>query len=242
MFKNMAENRAQQATGSAWLVKHPDDTSGKFSLVGLTQSVPVPSGEEETIDIDVLQSSPTGKLGTGKITLEEVDVSVYDHRDNRHRYTELEGQTLDFLSILPDFSGYRFTATIKYVPQPPANGESPMANVHVVPVASSGKPILNTRGLIIEALDWANAIPDTVEVGKAVDFAVKQDVTPTFTIKKVVTDENGAETFEDATSSATNLENKITFTTEGLYIVTATADGYAPWVTTVYAETPKTTL
>ena len=214
-------------------------------MVGLTQSVPVPSGEEETIDIDVLQSSTTGKLGTGKITLEEVDVSVYDHRDNRHRYTELEGQTLDFLSILPDFSGYRFTATIKYVPQPPANGESPMANVHVVPVASSGKPILNTRGLIIEALDWANAIPDIVETGKEVDFAVKQtEASVTYKVQKVVTDENGTETFEKATTSVeyTNSGNKITFNNEGLYIVTAEATGYAPWVTTVYAETPKTTL
>lgn len=232
-FWQYNETRADAGYKSAWLVKLPEN-NGKYSLIGLSSSVPYPFGDTETFDVNVLQSSVIGKI-QGKTTMENVDVPVYHHRDNAYRFNKLAGQVLEFMSINSEFVGYKFSGTLTYKPDTAEASEN-MATVTVTPLSGSEVPVFDARNDIIETLGFASAIDDTVKAGNAVSFAVIQtDVTPTFTVKRIESGTN-KETTATATTDYTLTGSNITFNTYGLFAVTASAVGYAGWTTTVYVE------
>ena len=238
-FWKFDTNRVRNGYKSAWLVKDPEDKSGKFSLIGLTTSVPYPYGEPETSEIDVLQSPNIGLI-SGKVRLETTDVPVYHHRDNAYRYEKLEGKVLQFMSINAEFVGYVFSGTLKYIPDTAENTEN-TATVRVTPASATEKSIKNARPFIIESFCFRDPIPETVKTGEEVDFSVKENATPTYVINKITTDSSTmqeTETIAELSTDYTLTGSKITFNTEGLYVISATSptNEYAPWTTTVYVE------
>lgn len=235
-FWQYDENRAKAGYKSAWLVKNPNDTNanGKYSLIGLTTTVPYPFGDTETFDINVLQSSSIGKV-EGKTSMESVDVSVYHHRDNAYRYNELSGQVLEFMSINSEYVGYKFSGTLKYKPDSAESSEN-TATVTVTPISGSEVPIYDARSEIIETLCIAGVIPETVKIDTIVDFAVKQTgVVPTFSISKIASGTNTS-TIATATTDYVADNSKITFKSTGLFVITISATSYASWTTTVFVE------
>lgn len=235
-FWQYAENRAKAGYKSAWLVKNPNDinSNGKYSMIGLTNSVPYPFGDTESFDINVLQSSTIGKV-EGKISMETVDVSVYHHRDNAYIYNQLAGKVLEFMSINSEYVGYKFKGTIKYKPNSAEASEN-MATVTITPISGSEVPIYDARSEVIETLCLAGVIPETIKINSAVDFSVIQTgATPTFTVHKIASGTN-VKSLATTTTDYTLEGNKITFKTSGLFVVTISATGYASWITSVYVE------
>ena len=232
MFFQYNEDRADTGYKSAWLVKRRGDD--KFSLIGLTSSVPYPYGDTESFDVNVLQSQVIGQV-KGKTTMESVDVPVYHHRDNVLRYEELEDQVLDFMSINSEFVAYRYTGSLEYKPDT-AEAEANMATVTVTVVSASKTAILDARDMIIETLCLSNSIPATEKVGVPIDFAVKQEgASPTFKIVKYE-GENNTKTDMVSDTNYTVEGTKVTFKTGGLMAITVSASGFASWTTTVYVE------
>ena len=227
------ENRARAGYKSAWLVKEAG--ADKYSLVGLTNTVPYPFGDNETFDVNILQGKGIGKI-EGKMSYEATDVPVYHHRDNAYRFMKMQGKVLDFMSINGEFVGYKFSGTLKYKPDSAEASES-MATVTVTPLAGSDTPVLDARNEVIENLCLANVIPETIKVGGEVDFSVKQaDVSSlTFKVVKIASGTN-VETDATLTTDYTIEGNEITFKSTGLMAITISADGYASWTTTVYVE------
>lgn len=232
-FSQYKETRALSGYKSAWLVKHPDDTSGKYSLIGATETAPYVFGSKNTFDYDLLQSAVIGQV-EGKMTLESQDVEVLHHRDNAYRYEKLKGKVLEFMTINAEFVGYKFSGTIDYKPNT-AEAEVNRATVTITPIDATTTPVFNARPEVIETLCFASAIPESIKVGDTIDLSVIQtSASVTYTFTKI-TDGTNAET--DATASFTATTSpKYTASAEGLYAIKATADGYAPWVTTVYVE------
>lgn len=236
MFWKYNEARANAGYKSAWLVKLPEN-GGKYSLIGLSNSVPYPFGDTETFDVNVLQSRTIGKV-EGKITMESVDVPVYHHRDNAYRYNKLAGQVLEFMSINSEFVGYKYSGTLKYKPNT-AEGDVGMATVALTPIAGSEEPVYDVRSEIIDTLCFKGVIPETVNTDTTVDFGVVQNnVTLAFDIKKIASGTNaeGLATADDYTTSG----NTIKFKTAGLFAITAkdSSNTCASWTTTVYVN-PK---
>jgi hypothetical protein len=231
-FWQFDENRAKAGYKSAWLVKKPN--ADKFSLIGLTTTVPYPFGDTESFDINVLQSSTIGKV-EGKFSMENVDVPVYHHRDNAYRFNKLAGQVLEFMSINSEFVGYKFTGTLKYKPDSAEASEN-TATVTVTPLSGSEIPVYDARSEIIETLCIAGVIPETVQVGQTVDFSVKQpNASLTFAVKKIAPSTN-VETNAVEAVDYSFTGNKISFVSTGLMAVTISADNYESWTTTVYVE------
>jgi hypothetical protein len=107
-------------------------------------------------------------------------------------------------------------------------------------MSASDEAIYNARDLIIETLAFANAVPATVTVGSKFSLAVRQkDAVVTVSAKKI-TGENNAKTNATENVTSTNLD-EVTIDAEGLYALTVSAAGYAPWTTTVYVEAASTT-
>lgn len=232
MFWKYSETRGQSGYKSAWLYKLP--TEEKYHLLCATEQVPYVFGDTDSFEIDILQSDTKGKI-QGKASLEPVDVDVLHHRDNAYRFEKLKGVTVDFMSINAEFVGYKFNGTLDYRPNT-AEADVNKATVTITPMSGTTTPIFDARPLIQETLYFKNSIDDTVAVGEAIDFSTQASGT-TFEIKKRTVDvSTGVET--ETSASITPSGNKITFPSEGLYIVTAIASDYASWTTTVYAE-PK---
>ena len=229
-FFQYNETRAQSGYKSAWLVKLPAAT--KYSLLCATESVPYVFGDNETFEFDLLQSPTKGQV-TGKPSLEAQDVEVLHHRDNAYRFMKLEGETLDFLVINSEFVGYKFTGTIVYKPNS-AEADVSKATVTITPMSASVTPVLNARDLIEETLMFKNAISESIALTETVDLSVVQSSAMVQYNAVLITGENNAET--PATGVITTDPTKVSFTTGGLYAITATATGYAPWTTTIFVE------
>jgi hypothetical protein len=231
-FFKYNETRALAGYKSAWLVKHPEDTSGKYSLIGATESVPYVLGDKGSIEFNVLQMPTIGQV-EDKTTLEEVDVEVMHHRDNAYRFEQLKGKVLEFMSVNAEMVGYKFTGTLDYRPNT-AEADIHKATVTITPMSADTTPVYDARSQIIETLCFSSVIPQEIKKTDTINLSVIQTgVTPTYTVYKI--GENNAET--DATASLTTTDvTKATFSATGLFIIKVSATGYAPWVTTVYVS------
>lgn len=231
-FFKYNETRALAGYKSAWLVKHPDDPSGKYSLIGATESVPYVFGDKGTLEFNLLQSPVIGQV-EDKMTLENVDVEVLHHRDNAYRFEQLKGKTLDFMSVNAEMMGYKFVGTLEYRPNT-AESDVNRATVTITPMSAQTTPVYNARPEIIETLCFKSVIPQEIATTDTIDLSVVQDVTPTVTAVKI-TDGTNVET--DATASLITTDiTKVSINSAGLYAIKVSAEGYAPWVTTVYVE------
>ena len=230
VFSKYKETRALSGYKSAWLVKHPDDESGKYSLIGATETAPYVFGSKSTFEFDLLQAPNIGQV-EGKPTLEAQDVEVLHHRDNAYRFEKLKGQTLDFMTINAEFVGYKFSGTLDYRPNN-AEAEVNRATVTITPMSAEAEPVFNARPEVIETLCFKSAIPESIKIGDDIDLSVVQSgAVVTYTVKKIA---DGTNDETDGTSAFTVSGSKATATAEGLYAIKVSAEGYAPWVTTVY--------
>lgn len=231
-FFQYKESRALAGYKSAWLVKHPDDPSGKYSLIGATETVPYVFGDKESFDYNLLQSPTIGSV-EGKITLDAQDIDVLHHRDNVYRYEKLKGRVLDFMTINAEMVGYKFSGTLDYRPNN-AEADVNRATVTITPMDAETKPVYNARPEIIETLAFAAVIPATVKVGEEIDLSVKQNVSATVSATKIA-DGTNKETDASSEVSSTDIK-KVTISQVGLYALTVSAPDYASWTTTVYVE------
>ena len=234
-FFQVKEARALSGYRSAWLMK---GSNGKYSLVGATETVPYVFGDKENFEYDLLQAPTKGQV-EGKMTLESQDIEVLHHRDNAYRYEKLKGKVHDFMVINAEFVGYKFTGTLDYRPNN-AEADINRATVTITPMSASVSPVFNARGNIEETLCFANAIPATVRVGDKIDLSVVQSSADvTITAKKIADGEYSETAETDATAMVTpdtQNSNVVTISAVGLYALTVSASGYAPWTTTVYVE------
>lgn len=227
-FFQYKETRALSGYKSAWLVK---GDSGKYSLVGATETVPYVFGDKDTYEYDILQSPTKGQV-EGKMSLESQDIEVLHHRDNAYRFEKLKGKTLDFMVINAEFVGYKFTGTVDYRPNN-AEADINRATVTITPMSASVTPIFNARGDVEETLCFASAIPATVKVGEKFDISVTQ--TSASVAYKMVELDKANE--PDATTNLSYTDpTQATISMAGIYAITASATGYASWTTTVYVE------
>lgn len=230
-FFQYKEGRALSGYKSAWLVKEGDF----YSLVCASESVPYVFGDKETYEYDLLQSPTKGQV-QGKMSLEAQDIEVLHHRDNAYRFEKLKGKTLDFLVVNAEFVGYKFNGTLDYRPNN-AEADVNRATVTITPMSASVSPIFNARPLIQETLAFANSIPETVKKGEDFDLSVVQDTTATVTAKIIPDGEYDEDKETDATSKVISSDIKnVNIKEVGLYALTVSATGYAPWTTTVYVE------
>ncbi len=231
-FFQYKESRALSGYRSAWLIRLPDNEDNKYSLIVASETVPYPFGDKENFEFDLLQSPVIGQV-EGKTSLESKDIEVLHHRDNAYRFEQLKGKIWDMMCINAEYMGYKFTGTIDYRPND-AEADVNRATVTITPMDAETVPVFNARPLILETLCFADEIPATVKLTETVNLSVKQTSATVTVSAKVINDTTNIA--EDTTDVITTDITKISFSKAGLYVLTATANGYASWTTTVYVE------
>ncbi len=233
-FYKWVEGRAQSGYGSALLVKTSTDSA--YSLLVAGTSTPAVFGSADSFEFDLLNSPTKGKV-QGKETLDDKEVEFLLHRDNVYRLEELVAKgTLDFMYMTPDFMGWHFTGTISYRPND-AGADVLMGTYVITPMSADKTPIYDVSGLVQETLCFKNAIPESVTTADSVNFSVIQSASVTHTVKKY----DATDKTWDTDNSITFVTGTTTFSSAGLYAVTAKATGYASWTTTVRVIAASTT-
>ena len=239
-FFKYQEHNAQSGYRAAWLVKEQGEP--KYSLLVASESVPSVYGAEDSSEFDLLQSPVKGKV-KGKMTLDDKEVEVLHTRDNVLRANRLKNKLLDFLYIDSQFVGYKYSGTLSYRVND-AGADILRGTFTIVPMSADPNPIFDCRDMVEETLCFANAIPDTVVAGAAIDASVVQKVTPTYTYVKIgaygeeeepvtITTSGSGDITLDASNSS---KLKVGSSAKGLYGITVSASGYASWTTTIYVE------
>jgi hypothetical protein len=150
---------------------------------------------------------------------------------------------MDFLSINSELMAYSFQGTLEYKPNTAEASEN-MATVTITPIAGSKRPIYDAREMVEETVCLKNSINETIKIGGSIDFAAKQtEITSlSFKIEKIEATTNKKTDMLETTNYLIEKDesgkptSKITFNTAGLMVITVSATGYAPWVTTVYVD------
>lgn len=233
------ENRGQSGYRAALLVKKATETH--YSLLVASETVPTVFGSADSFEFDLLNSPAKGKI-EGKFSLEDKEVEVLHHRDNVYRFMKLEGETLDFLVIDSQFVGYKFKGTISYRMND-ASADVLRGTYTITPMSAETKPILNARELCQETLCFSSSIPEEIDKGEEIVLTVAQsDATVTFTVLSIAADGEETDATTATITATTSTEPaKFKATTSGLYAITAAANGYAPWTTTVFVNDKTST-
>lgn len=230
-LQKYCDNRAMSGYGSALLYKEANEEL--YHIVTPLESVPTVSGSVDTFDFDILTCPSKGQV-EGKESLDQVEVDFLWHRDNITRLESLQGRVLDFMAVYQDFTARTFTGTIKVRPQE-AGADIMRGTFTITPMSASTTTILDARDLIQDTVMFTNAIDDHIVMSEnSYDVVVKTNPS---TANVLVTSNNSD--FNGAYS-----EGKVTinYTGDGgtkayaIITITATAENYASWSTTIAVE------
>ena len=148
---------------------------------------------------------------------------------------EIKGKEQEFMSVLSDFSTYRYTATMTYTAN---SSEMDAAMTGTLTITPKTKPTFVSNALkdMIPTLSFASEIPAVVEL---------ETTTGTYTQDIVLKNSEGtisATSADQAIASAQAAGNNITITgkAEGSTVVTVTSEleGWASWKTTILVVVP----
>lgn len=234
-FYKYQEHRGQAGYKSALLVKTQSDS--KYSMLVASETVPSVFGSQNSFEFDLLNSPVLGKIA-GKLSLDDSEVECLLHRDNVYRFEQLKGKVLDFMYLTPDFVGWKFSGTITFRPND-AGADVLRGTYTITPMSADPDPIMDCRDLVEETLCFADAIPEHAKAGADVNLSLVQaNVTATYktSLYDKVNKTWGTETLLTVTNGKATLPNMA-----GLYAITASANGYASWTTTIYVEAANAT-
>ena len=250
-FFKYVETRAQNAYGSALLVKKSNET--KYSLLIASESVPAVFGSKNTFEFNLINSKTVGKVGD-KISLEEKDVEFLLHRDNVYRLEQLKGQTLDFMYFTPDFMGWKFVGEIDYRPND-ATADILRGTYTITPTSADTAPIMDARSLIMETITITNSIPDSLQLKESTTVTDGEEITiecdvDSVTVAVDIVDGATGTTITKFGSSTTNATAstpaKVTLSglsatvaDYGIAYITVSKTGYAPWTTSIALQGSK---
>lgn len=226
------ESRARLSSGSGIYIL--DKELSKFKLLIPTTQVPFVTQEAAEVEVKVVTSDTIGKL-SGISTLNAGTADFYLHRDSISSLEKISGTEQEFMSVLSDFSAYRYTATMTYTPN---SSEMDAAMTGTLTVTPKTQPTFVPNALkdMIPTLSFASEIPAVVEL---------ETTTGTYAQDIELKDPSGTITAnaEDSAVVTAQISGKkltITGKAAGSTVVTIKSEleGWASWETTILVIVP----
>lgn len=240
-YETFTDAKRGQGEGGALYVKLPGQAM--YSFVMPMETVPLLIGARESFEYTPTTSPTKGKI-TGRYEIEDKDFQFLAHRDNFMRADELKDQSLPYLVVNPDYSGWKYMATLSYRQDDITNGDALKATGTLVGQEINIDRIDDVIPLLMPTAKFVSPVPPMVALETATgkyEFTV--ETLPASATITVTTNQTGGFT-------ATVLDKKVTITgtnssqtaaVTGIVSIKTEMDGYAPWTTTIHVTVPKAT-
>lgn len=159
-FNSIEDRALSEHRGSGLFAKK---SNGKYSILlpveGTGENGSTPNQLDKTAIGNKQATSVEGRQDNPQKTL-----PFFLHRDNIAILEDLKGKTVEFLRILPDFTGFKYSGTITYMANNTDVGNLEQGQITITPTTSDVY-VENCYGLIEDTAIITNSVPEVVEVG-----------------------------------------------------------------------------
>ena len=214
MAFNSIEDRAlSEHRGSALLMKK---ANGKYSILlpveGTGENGSTPAQLDKTAIGNFQATSVEGRAENPQKT-----IPFFLHRDNIKILDEIAGETHDFLRLLPDFTGFKYSGQVSYMANNTDVGSLEQGQITITPT-SKDEYVENCYGLVEDTVVFTSGIDEVVTIEGTGTKTIALTTNPADATITAASDATGTAT---ATVSAGTLT--ITGVAAGSAIVTLTA-------------------
>lgn len=223
---NSVEDRAlSEHRGSALLMKK---ANGKYSILlpveGTGENGSTPAQLDKTAVGNPQATSVEGRTENPQKTL-----PFFLHRDNIKILEDIKGETHDFLRLLPDFTGFKYSGQVSYMANNTDVGSLEQGQITITPT-SSDEYVENCFDLVEDTVVFTSSIDEVVTISGTGKKEIMLSTNPSDATLTAESDTVGT-----ATASVSDKKLTITGVANGSAIVTVKAEksGYASFVRTV---------
>lgn len=219
MFNSIEDRALSEHRGSALLMKK---ANGKYSILlpvtGTGENGSTPAQLDKTAIGNRQATSVEGRQDNPQKT-----IPFFTHRDNINILEGIKGETHDFLRLLPDFTGFKFSGKVSYMASNTDVGSLEQGQITITP-ETSDEYIENCYDLVEDTVVFTSAIDEVVTIEGT---GTKEIALTTNPADATIT--ASSETVATATASIASNKLTITGVANGSTIVTleATKSGYA---------------
>lgn len=218
-FQSIEDRALSEHRGSALLMKK---ANGKYSILlpveGTGENGSTPAQLDKTAIGNTQSTSVEGRQENPQKT-----IPFFLHRDNIKILEGIAGQTHDFLRLLPDFTGFKFSGQVSYMANNTDVGSLEQGQITITPT-SRDEYVENCYDLVEDTVVFTGAIDEVVTIEGTGTKEIALTTSPADATVAAVSDATGVATAAVASGKLT-----ITGVAAGSAIITLTASksGYA---------------
>lgn len=166
---NSIEDRAlSEHRGSALLMKK---ANGKYSILlpvtGTGENGATPAQLDKTAIGNKQATSVEGRQDNPQKT-----IPFFTHRDNINVLEAIKGETHDFLRLLPDFTGFKYSGQVSYMANNTDVGSLEQGQITITPTTSD-EYVENCYDLVEDTVVFTSAIDEVANLATTGDNATK---------------------------------------------------------------------
>ena len=219
MFNSIEDRALSEHRGSGLFVKK---ASGKYSILlpitGTGENGSAPAQLDKTVI-----GNPQATSVEGRTENPQKSIPFFAHRDNIKILEEIKGKPQEFIRLLPDFTGFKYSGTVNYMISNTDVGGLEQGEITITPT-SKDEYVENCYDLIEDTAIIVNSIDEVVTIKGTGTYEINLSTNPSDATIKAVSDTTGT-----ATVQATDKKVTITGVASGSAIITITVEknGYA---------------
>ena len=218
-FQSIEDRALSEHRGSALLMKK---ANGKYSILlpveGTGENGSTPAQLDKTAIGNRQATSVEGRSENPQKT-----IPFFLHRDNIKILEGIEGETHDFLRLLPDFTGFKYSGQVSYMANNTDVGSLEQGQITITPTTKD-EYVENCYDLVEDTVVFTSGIDEVVTIEGTGTKEIALTTSPADATVAAVSDATGVATAAVASGKLT-----ITGVAAGSAIVTLTASksGYA---------------
>lgn len=224
-FNSIEDRALSEHRGSALLMKK---ANGKYSILLPIEGTGENGSAPNQLDKTAI-GNPQATSVEGRTENPQKQMPFFAHRDNINILEGIKGENHEFLRLLPDFTGFKYSGTINYMLNNTDVGSLEQGQITITPT-SKDEYVENCYALVEDTVIYTNSIDEVVTLEGT---ATKEITLSTNPADATVTAVSG--TTATATASVSGKTLTITGVAAGTSIVTLTASkaGYASFNRTI---------
>lgn len=212
-FNSIEDRALSEHRGSALLMKK---ASGKYSILLPIEGTGENGSSPAQLDKTAI-GNPQATSVEGRTENPQKQMPFFAHRDNINILEEIKGENHEFLRLLPDFTGFKYSGTINYMLNNTDVGSLEQGQITITPT-SVDEYVENCYGLVEDTVVFTNSIDEVVTLTGTTSKAITLSPNPADATLTVQSGTTGV-----ATAAIADKVLTITGVAAGSSIVTITA-------------------